>query len=287
MKVNVMKKKVIGYFSNWITLEEVKSKSEGYTDLLFSFWQDPETGVKGAAEAVMKNPDILRFLKSKNKKCILAAGGEYLDPLDYDAISYGTALAKYAIEHQFEGVDLDIERISMNPQTIQWLIDATLAVRQISNEFNYPLQISHAPQAPFFSSDGGYSDVERGTNGIIEYYNIQYYNQGGWEYQSYKNYESLFDEQYNNIENPSCIPSIIKQGISGDKLIIGKPITQSDVNNTGYIPLETLENILKKAITNEIRFGGIMGWKVDSDVNGEWGKDMAELLLHEKQEFKL
>ncbi|WP_299125792.1 glycosyl hydrolase family 18 protein [uncultured Tenacibaculum sp.] len=277
-----MKKKVVGYFSNWITLADIESKYEGYTDLLFSFWQDPKKGVIGAAEAVVNNPEIISFLKSKNKKCILAAGGEYLNPLNFDPKIYGYNLANFAIQHQFNGVDLDIENIIMDSQTIQWLVDVTIAVNKTSMEKNYPLQISHAPQAPYFMFNGGYSEIERKTNGIIDYYNIQYYNQGNWEYQSYENYNSLFETQYNAVLNPTSILSITKQNVPSHKLILGKPITPEDVNNTGYIPTEKLEAILSKAIDNKIEFGGIMGWKVDSDINGEWGLAMSKTLQNSK-----
>lgn len=273
-----MTKKVIGYFSNWVTLADVENKCEGYTDILFSFWQDPTNGVIGAAEATVSNPEIIQFLKNKNKKCILAAGGEYLNPLNYDPKNYGTALANFAIQHQFDGVDLDIENIAMDSQTIQWLVDTTITVHQVSKEKNYPLQISHAPQAPYFMFNGGYSEIETRTNGIIDYYNIQYYNQGNWEYQSYENYSSLFDEQYNAIKNPTSTQSILKQGVPAHKLIIGKPITPADVNNTGYIPINKFENILNEAIINKVEFGGIMGWKVDSDINGNWGIAMSKTM---------
>ncbi|MEX6626172.1 glycosyl hydrolase family 18 protein [Tenacibaculum salmonis] len=279
-----MQKKVIGYFNNWTPLEEVQNKYEGYTDLLFSFWQDPETSVTGAAEEVLKTPEILEFLKSKNKKCILATGGKYFYPLNYEAVNYGTALANFAIQHKFDGVNLDIKNIAITSQVIQWLIDVTITVHQISNEKNYPLEIYHTPQATLFMANEGYSEIEKKTNGIINYYNIQYYNQGEWEYQSYEDYTSLFEEMYNNIENPTAILSIIRQGIPANKLIVGKPITTDDVNNTGYISLENFEDILSTAITNKIPFGGVMGWKVDSDINGIWGKSIAKTIENSKIE---
>lgn len=282
-----MTRKVIGYFSNWVTLTDVENKCEGYTDILFSFWQDPINGVTGAAEAAVNNPEIIQFLKNKNKKCILAAGGEYLNPLNYDPKNYGTTLANFAIQHQFDGVDLDIENIAMDSQTIQWLVDATITVHQISKEKNYPLQISHAPQAPYFMFNGGYSEIEKRTNGIIDYYNIQYYNQGNWEYQSYEDYDSLFEEQYNTIQNPTSIQNILKQGVPAQKLILGKPITPKDVNNSGYIPAEKLKSILSEAIDNKIKFGGVMGWKIDSDINGEWGIAMSEALKISKVNIQI
>ncbi len=207
-----MPKKVIGYFSNWINLQNVKDKYQGYTDIIFAFWQDPTSGVSGAVEAVIKQPEILNFLKSKNKKCILAAGGANLqNPLQFNAQKFGTDLANFAINHNFDGVDLDIENLTVPPTIaeINWLVDATKAVKAINED----LLISHAPQATYFTNNGGYSLVEQDTNGIIDYFNIQYYNQGTWEYQTYDNYESMFETSYNNYSNNTSIPSIIEQGI--------------------------------------------------------------------------
>lgn len=267
-----MEKKVIGYFSNWITLDDVKRKYEGYTDLLFSYWQDPNTGVLGAAEAAVVYPEIISFLKSKHRKCILSAGGEYLNPLDFDAIEFGTKLANFAITHKFDGVDLDIENIQMNSECIQWLSDVTLAVNDLCIQKNSHLQISHAPQAPFFNEYEGYAEVEKNTYGIIDYYNIQYYNQGS---EDYSNYSSMFEEQYEGINNPTSILSIVEQGIPGEKLVVGKPITERDVNNTGYITQSELIEIIEQANNNQMPYGGIVGWTVDNDIDGSWGKAMA------------
>lgn len=276
-----MSKKTIGYFSNWIDLENVKSKYEGYTDIIFAFWQDPTTGVSGAAEAAINNKsEILTFLKSKNKKCILAAGGANLqNPLQFDAQKFGTELAKFAIEHNFDGVDLDIENLITPPTSVEinWLVEVTKAVKSTGKD----LLISHAPQATYFVNNGGYSLVEKETNGIVDYYNIQFYNQGTWEYQSYENYESMFESSYNNIPNTTSIPSIIEQGVPSEKLIVGKPITAQDMggsDSTGYIPLEQLTQIIDQAINNNIPFGGVMGWKIDSDIDGIWGKTIEKTL---------
>ncbi len=63
--------------------------------------------------------------------------------------------------------------------------------------------------------------------------------------------------------------------------MIGKPITIQDIGNpesTGYIPLEQFTKIINQAIGNEIPFGGVMGWKIDNDIDGIWGKTMEKTL---------
>ncbi|NQY65748.1 MAG: hypothetical protein HRT38_19040 [Alteromonadaceae bacterium] len=277
-------KRVVGYFSNFITEQEVSQKYEGYTDLLFAFWVDPINGVSGAAEAIVKDPNIMVFVKSKGIKCILAAGGASYVPdssnpetAATNGKAYGTALAAYAIEHKFDGVDLDIENIQIDDSSIAWLVQATLAIQKFSYEKDYTLVISHAPQAPYFLRDGGYAEVEKQTNNAIAYYNIQYYNQGTYSYQEYEDYDSIFPKLYEGQVNPTSIVSISKSGVPSDKLLVGKPITEADVNNTGYVPLGELCDILEYAINKDVSFGGVMGWKVDSD-SGDWGETIDNTL---------
>ena len=50
----------------------------------------------------------------------------------------------------------------------------------------------------------------------------------------------------------------------------------------GFIPMDQLSQILTEAIENKIDFGGVMGWKIDSDINGVWGKTMQNCLDSKK-----
>ncbi len=274
--------RVVGYFDDWVTVQDIENKYKGYTDLMFSFWVNKS--VAGAAEAVTTdNGKIIELVKSKGIKCILAAGGstftpDISTPGGNTAAEYGKALADFATKYKFDGVNLDIENVSMSNDAINWLIKVTQAVKKASPD----LQISHAPQAPYFLPDGGYSEVEKGTNNAIDYYNIQYYNQGTWSYQAYSNYNSIFDTTYNGQPNSTSILSITASGVPSEKLVIGKPISKNDTGGggtgTGYIPLDTLCTILEQAQTNDVPFGGVMGWKVDSDVQGTWGEKISQTL---------
>lgn len=54
--------------------------------------------------------------------------------------------------------------------------------------------ITHAPQAPYFKQDyyknGGYKTVHDKVGNSIDFYNIQFYNQGDTKYNTY---ETLFE----------------------------------------------------------------------------------------------
>jgi chitinase len=279
--------KVVGYFNGSVTLDSVTKCIGGYTDIIFSFWVSPEQGVAGAAASAVGNSDIINSVKKAGKKCILAAGGSTYLPEVADlqhAKEYGKALAEYALANGFDGVDLDIENIQMNQQTLQWLAAVTNAVVSVATEKKTTLQISHAPQAPYFHKTEGYAKLEELTAGRIDYYNIQYYNQGSYAYQAYEDFSSMFDIEYLGVSNETSVKSIITQDspkVPFEKVVIGKPITKDDVgssNSTGYIPTCALVDILNQAKARKIPFGGVMGWKIDSDIDGAWGETLNECL---------
>lgn len=146
------------------------------------------------------------------------------------------------------------------------------------------LQISHAPQAPYFHQFEGYAKLEELTAGKVDYYNIQYYNQGAYAYQAYEDFSSIFDIEYLGVSNETSVKSIITQDspkVPFEKVVIGKPITKDDVgssNSTGYIPTGALVDILNQAKARKIPFGGVMGWKIDSDIYGIWGETLNKCL---------
>ena len=53
--------------------------------------------------------------------------------------------------------------------------------------------ITHAPQAPYFKNEyypkGGYYTVDKEVGNLIDFYNVQFYNQGDTKYNTY---EELF-----------------------------------------------------------------------------------------------
>lgn len=73
-----------------------------------------------------------------------------------------------------------------------WLIRCTKAIRLVLPVGQYVL--SHAPQAPYFMGtskypNGAYLTVDKEVGHLIDFYNVQFYNQGSSTYDSY---ETLF-----------------------------------------------------------------------------------------------
>ena len=76
----------------------------------------------------------------------------------------------------------------------QWLIDCVKAIRKVLPVGEYLM--THAPQGPYFLGkpvykNGGYVKIHEEVGHLIDWYNIQFYNQGN---ESYDSYEKLFGD---------------------------------------------------------------------------------------------
>ncbi len=73
--------------------------------------------------------------------------------------------------------------------------------------------ISHAPQAPYFKSEfyknGAYMTVHQKVGNTIDFYNVQFYNQGNTKYDTY---QTLF-EQSGSVFSGTSVQEIINRGV--------------------------------------------------------------------------
>jgi chitinase len=73
--------------------------------------------------------------------------------------------------------------------------------------------ISHAPQAPYFSPSfspkGAYRTLKTVFSNIVDFYNLQYYNQGNTTYETYS---SLFLDS-GPLNPDSAVFQLIGQGL--------------------------------------------------------------------------
>lgn len=66
---------------------------------------------------------------------------------------------------------------------------------------------------------------------MIDWYNVQFYNQGD---NSYDSFEKLFIESGRWFYGTSYKEIIEKAGVPLNKIVLGKPATKGDAYNTGY-----------------------------------------------------
>jgi chitinase len=147
--------------------------------------------------------NIRKLYDSKGKKILVSAFGSTDMPTTAgkDPLQTAKNLADFVRANKFHGVDLDWEdNAAMEMGTgEQWLITITKELRRLL-PFEEGFIITHAPQAPYFTGtvrykNGGYMKVDKEVGHLIDWYNIQFYNQGDCTYDSY---ERLF------IKNSDC-----------------------------------------------------------------------------------
>lgn len=219
---------------------------------------------------------ILDYVHSKGALLFLSAGGATESPyLAQTGKEYGAMLAQNAVANGFDGVDLDLENIqqgftfgSLNEdQLIQWLTDASVQLK------NAGLYVSHAPQNPYFGQPGldraqqktafsgplgGYSGVANRAGNAIDFFNVQFYNQGsncGMTCETLFKTDPCFGASINEIAS---------YGVSKTKIVLGKPMTSNDGNN--YLSPTELGGVLQcgnaGATATNPALGGVMFWEL-------------------------
>ena len=74
---------------------------------------------------------------------------------------------------------------------------------------------------------------------MIDFYNIQFYNQGSTTYDIY---QTLF-LQSNGWCPSTSVKEIADFGVDLDKIIVGKPAATQDAYNTGFLGLNQSEKL--------------------------------------------
>jgi hypothetical protein len=208
-----------------------------------------------------------------------------------DPAVLATDLVSWMKSYNCNSIDLDIEHLPMEsdyPNTDQLAQYIGLLSQYIKNFYNtdvgfYP-ELSHAPQPPYFNGNGNwslfgyvYNRVEQYYGKYIDYYLIQYYNQGSFNYTTY---DSMFFNDFSyyasvkELINASTI-SYKYANIPVNKIILGKPNNQKEVSvENGFVALNdpafnpnTMTEFVNKTktatdtdISNWATKGGLMVW---------------------------
>jgi len=272
--------------------------SRGYNVINLAFWTtggpvDTAKVWSGLFHYFTKNND---FECTTNKECqkilidkyheagmklLVSAFGETDKPVSQgaDAEAVAQELADFVTTNQLDGVDLDFEdKDAMeNGVAEKWLITIT---KELRKKLGPDAIITHAPQGPYFFMGkekypgGGYTRVNKEVGDSINWYNIQFYNQDTTRYDTY---EELFVKA-SGWAGKTAVQELKEGGLAMNKIVVGKPITRADADNTGYIPQSDLVDIFRKAKTNLGWTTGFMGWQVGSDKDGKWGSALNDAL---------
>ena len=93
---------------------------------------------------------------------------------------------------------------------------------------------------------------------MIDFYNVQFYNQMSIKYDTY---DALFLRSDPSTEMlGTSVSELVKRGVEVNKIVVGKPVTKKNVYNTGWVDSQKLGEILLKAYLNLGWYGGISYW---------------------------
>lgn len=249
---------------------------KGYDGFMLSFWTTGGAQDKAAAWANL--PDDQRAtLKQQYKaagiKLMVSLFGDrdLVTTNNKDAVAVANSVADWVQKYDIDGVDVDYEDFgamdARNGKAEQWVIDLTKQLRQRLPQGQYA--ISHAPVAPWFARgpNAGYLKVHNEVGNLIDWYNVQFYNQGQGAYESC---DTLLNKA-SNVPNTSVF-ELHGLGIPLEKIVIGKPGQASDAPYHGYMSPDTLATCLQQGKAKGWN-GGVMVWQFGS-VESDWVKSV-------------
>ena len=263
-------------------LDSVRNNLGEFNHLILAFWLP--NGATDVAQAWSNGTfpqDAAEKLHDAGTKVLVSAGGATLEPITAwltgsgsDGATFGRAVAAFAQNNDLDGIDFDLEdpAYQSNPEkAIEWTVAATQAAKEA-----FPgAIISHAPQAPYFDpvfGNGPYLSIDQQVGDLIDFYNIQFYNQ---QTTSYDSFDTLFI-QANGWSPDSAVQQIHEAGIPYERIVVGKPLLTSDATNTGWVSAPNLAQWLSQARAQGITPAGVMTWQFHSDqCSAEWSRTVA------------
>jgi len=178
-----------------------------------------------------------------------------------DPVATANTMAAWVKQYGLDGIDIDYEDFNAFDATTgaaeTWLISFTKQLRSQLPQGQYI--ITHAPVAPWFEpnvwSGGGYLAIDKAVGSLIDWYNVQFYNQGSTEYTTCAGLLTTSGGAWPQ----SSVFEIAASGVSLNKLVIGKPAQSSDATN-GYIDPSTLAGCVSQAKAKGWS-AGVMTWE--------------------------
>ncbi|KAJ6492689.1 glycoside hydrolase superfamily [Mycena vulgaris] len=159
----------------------------------------------------------------------------------WDPMTTANMMADWVTANGVDGVDVDYEdTVAMDGGIAEaWVISFTT---QLRNKLPSPTYIlTHAPMAPWFSGSypgGGYRKIDQAVGGMIDWYNVQFYNAGP----EYVDCTSLVQQN----DDQTALLQINSEGkVPLNKLVMGKPAANGDGGS--YTDITMLSSCIQTA----------------------------------------
>lgn len=251
-------------------------------------WFGDQSSFGKTTDEIQKN-----LRKTYNKhgiKILVSAFGDSEWPTTggKDPVECGTKLGKFVVDNNLDGADNDWEdNAAMEAgKGEEWNIAFTKAYRAVAPAKSYIL--THSPQAPYFKADfyknHAYVTVHKAVGSMINWYNVQFYNQAASRYDTY---ETLFIADNGPVFNGTAFKQIVELAkVPARQLVVGKPASTSDASNTGYMEKSSLSAAMKRAYNELGYYSGVAFWQYFSDASGDIVKTVATYMKEECEKDK-
>jgi chitinase len=259
------------YADNWLDSMPTVAQIGSYNRFILSFWMSQGRGAVDDADAwtgfsASTRKQVLAEYHAAGIALMVSAFGSTDDPTtaQQDPVATAQQLAAWVKQYDLDGVDVDYEDMgAFNSGTgIVWLISFTTELRAQLPAGQY--LISHAPVAPWFTtenvySQGGYIGINNQVGGLIDFYNVQFYNQGDTDYTTC---QTLINQSTSDWPQTSVMEINKFGGVPLNKIVIGKPNDQAAADN-GYMDPTTLGQCVALAQAQGWN-AGVMFWEWDT-----------------------
>jgi len=268
--------------SDYSTTQALPQSSQltGYNVIIAAFWFSTNKPAYKLAEftslPLSTRQWILNDYHSRNISFLVSAFGYGDNPTsdNKDPVKVADDLANFVKQYQFDGVDIDWEDFNAlavganaaSGKAEAWLSSFTRELRKQLPQGKY--LISHAPVAPWFTMNttryprGAYKAVHAEVGDLIDFYNVQFYNQGS----DYTTCPSLLTRSVSGTFHNTSVFEIAdpkNAGVDLNKIVIGKPAIPADATN-GFLNLTTLSTCLSQAKAKSWK-GGAFLWEYHPD----------------------
>ncbi|PIL26022.1 hypothetical protein GSI_11776 [Ganoderma sinense ZZ0214-1] len=206
---------------------------------------------------------------------LVAAFGEEDLPASagHDPIATAESMAQFVQSNQLDGIDVDFEELKLMQSNAgaaeTWVSSFTQALRTHLPKGQYI--VTHAPVGPWFEPKfcpgGGYLTVHKKVGDLIDWYNIQFYNQSPSP--GYEDCNTLVRSA-----GGSSVFEIRASGIPAEKIIIGKPGNVQDTTNGGFMEPAALATCVSQAVAGGWD-GGLMVYQYPRG-NATWLSEVKE-----------
>ncbi|MBW0255115.1 glycosyl hydrolase family 18 protein [Cellulomonas sp. PS-H5] len=178
-----------------------------------------------------------------------AAPGTYRN-LAEDFDRFYPLLRDFLVEHDLDGVDLDIEEPFPLADTIH-------LVETLRGDFGPDFAITLTPVAAdlagrtSFSGGFSYAELEAAVGHEIDWYNTQFYC--GW----------------GDLRTTAAFEAILANGFTADRVVAGTVTNPG--NCGGWVEPEVLDAVLTELVTEHPTLGGVFGWEYFNSLGRDGG----------------